>query len=80
MTARPEHDKMRRLQQVSQTIGDFLTWADENELRLCVIDPRGLWMPCLSSYEKLFAQYYGLDLEALAAEKRAMLEQMKATP
>lgn len=82
----PEHEKLRAIQEQSQTIGHFLEWlAVEKDVMLCKADPeytgdRSPFWPIRKSREKLLADYFGIDLKKIEQEKQAMLDKLRAQP
>lgn len=81
----PEHEKLKDVQEESQAIGEFL---DLGPYTLCehytinpetwspYIDPH--WMPVRKSIPEILADYFEIDLKKIEAEKRAMLDEMRA--
>lgn len=68
----PEHDKLMAVKDESQAIGEFI--ESVNGLRLCEVDDRGRWWPTSRAINKILADHFGIDLDVLEDEKRAMLE------
>jgi hypothetical protein len=71
----PEHDKLEKVQEQSQTIGEFLEWlSSEKEIHLArwhnTCDLRDVH----TDKEKLLAEFFGIDLKKLEEEKRQMIE------
>lgn len=70
----PEHEKLSEVKHESQAIGEFIEWAT------CVAGYEFAkyhgddLQVALVSIEGLLAEYFGVDLDKLEAEKRAMLE------
>lgn len=82
MSDYPEHKKLTAVHERSQAIGEFLDWCvSEKGYQLAEwddsreIDHR--MMPIIVPVEKLLAEFFGIDLQKLEAEKRAMLEEMR---
>lgn len=88
MSDYPQHDRLRRVADTSQTIGEFVDWlADSKGVHLAHhfeftdVDWNGneyTKQPELTTYnvpniQALLAEFFGVDLAALEAEKRAML-------
>lgn len=75
----PEHEKLHNIKDQSQIIGDFL----ENL-------PNGLVLARWGGFEhddlflahkrteEVLADYFGIDLDKIEQEKRAMLEELRA--
>lgn len=76
-TKYPQLAKMQEVQETSQAIGEFLDWLQsEQRIDLCTII-RGTghdrWAPITESTQQLLARYFGIDLEAVERERRAVL-------
>lgn len=83
MTVYPEHEKLRSVAEQSQVCGEFLDWlANEKCLHLAEwVDGgpgyRSQILMCASySTQRLLAEFFEIDLDALEREKRAMLEDL----
>lgn len=79
----PEHEKMQKISDKSQAIGEFLEWAaaekglhlagyrkfedSENEVLTVTYTP----------VQDLLAEFYGIDQRVLEREKRTMLDKMR---
>lgn len=74
----PEHEKLRAVKDKSQTIGDFLSWLDENDRVICKRDRDGDFCPVRGTIEKLLAEYFEIDLRKISAEKDAMVDELRA--
>lgn len=74
----PEHDKLRRIQDKSQAISDFLDWAKEKRIILSEYISEDLF-PTLMSKDNLLAEHFGIDLKKLEQEKRAMLDKLRTS-
>jgi len=72
----PQHEKLDAVKDLSQAIADFLDWLNsEKGIFLASygnIDSNWL-TPDITAKDRLLAEYFGIDLDALEAEKRAML-------
>jgi hypothetical protein len=73
----PEHEKLHKVVDKSQAIGEFLEWcADEKGLHLAhLADFREDGMPV--PFRPLLAEFFDIDEKRLEAEKVAMLTQMR---
>ena len=79
MSQYPEHDKLKAVQEESQTIGEFLDtcgytlakWSKEPHL----VDYAEL-VP-VGNIQDILAEYFEIDPNKIEAEKRAMLEGMR---
>jgi hypothetical protein len=83
----PEHVKLDKVVKKSQAIGEFLDWLGTDGVSLCrwrEAGPTGdEWVPAEfypsgETIETLLARYFGIDLEVIDAEKRAMLDELRA--
>lgn len=82
MAEYPEHKKLMAAKEESQTIGSFLDWLLEAKgYRICK------YQECFTEHvlveinqgiEALLADYFKIDLQKIAEEKDAMLEEMRA--
>lgn len=81
----PMHEKLKPLQGHSQAIGEFLEWCQST--KGWVLAERGhddilsddvLW-PASYQTTDLLAEYFGIDLDVLEDEKRAMLRTIQET-
>ena len=78
----PEHAKLKKAQDKSQAIGEFLDWLSnerpKGNIFLCERHPThevgDLWMPFNQGSERLLAEYFGIDEAKLEAEKRKILD------
>lgn len=109
MSKYPEHDKLQKVKEESQVIGEFLDWlkgghdgspnltlcfyqeptdepmfendggnifdGEELKLNLDYVEPG--WTPARQRTEQLLAQYFGIDLEKLHAEKEEMYQSLR---
>ena len=79
----PEHDKLQKIKDQSQTIGEFLEWVwDKHGFFLA--EYRDNWHPstgcalrALTPMRDLLAEHFDIDQNALEAEKRRMLENQR---
>jgi hypothetical protein len=81
MATYPEHEKLHAVKHRSQAIGEFLEWAGEKGWHLAFYpeDPNYeaemRWVP--KTVDAMLAEYYGIDLDVIEDEKRAMLKQIR---
>lgn len=72
----PEHAKLAAVKDHSQAIGEFIEFCGYT---LCEYDEgEPQWRPVQRSIERLLADYFDIDLDVIEAEKRAMLEALRA--
>jgi hypothetical protein len=77
-TTYPEHEKLHAVRKRSQAIGEFLAEGDHG-YQLCEFSEElGEFLPVTRSTEQILADYFGIDLGRLEAEKRAMLDAQRA--
>ena len=72
----PQHEKLNAVKDQSQTIGDFLEWlhSEKGIILTSYSNSNMNWpTPDLTAKERLMAEYFEIDLDALEAEKRMML-------
>ena len=80
----PEHEKLKKVQERSQSIGEFIDWLSEKKLCVCeyikdeIVNEEG-WFPANKSTEKLLAEFFNIDLGKIESEKQQMLEEMRAS-
>ena len=92
----PELDKLMKVTEFSQPLGEFMTWLRDQGVHLrrwmeddeqVVMryrsrqdDPggQGFWADDPRSTEQLLADYFQIDLVKAEAERRALLEYMRA--
>lgn len=84
MSTTPQLDRMREVQAESQAVGQFLEWLSEQRIDLCSLivgSGHDRWAPITDGTEKLLARYFGIDLNAVERERRAVLNYFaKAQP
>jgi hypothetical protein len=75
----PEHEKMAKITDKSQAIGEFLTWlGDEKSIYLTDhSDYRLEGIPV--QWGPLLYEFFEIDPVKIETEKRAMLDEMRAT-
>ena len=84
----PEHEKLKSVQEKSQAIGEFMEWLRYTKKYTIAKWYKSQWdaddeeetdrlMPEFPSIEKLLAEYYGIDLNKIEEEKRAMLDEIR---
>ena len=76
MSQYPEHDKLSKVMDKSQMIGEFLDWLREGRrkpIHLAETDDFGDLTLANTTIQKLLAEYFKIDEERLEGEKRAML-------
>jgi hypothetical protein len=80
----PEHDKLSKIRDESQVIGEFLEWLyDEKEVILCKVrgdeyaDTYGLHSPVNLNTQDLLADFFEIDLTKLEQEKQQMLDALR---
>lgn len=81
----PEHDKLRKINDGSQAVGDFLDsttytlceHVDEADLCGECGEPVEGYVPVRKPLLEILADHYGIDLDKLEVEKRAMLDELR---
>lgn len=78
----PEHARQALVLDKSQAIGEFLEWlTSEHEYVIAEWDENygdGQYFPVQRSIESWLAQYFQIDPAKIEAEKRAMIDAMRA--
>jgi hypothetical protein len=71
----PEHEKLARISDQSQRLGEFLEWAEEKGWHLAEWqDEIDYMLPIHLKKDQVLARYFGIDLDRLHAEKDAMYQ------
>jgi len=73
----PECDKITANREESRILTDFYDWLGEHGLEICAYDEKsygGEWLPDSRRPEQLFADYFGIDMNKVEEERRAILE------
>lgn len=72
----PEHDKLGKVKEQSQSCGEFLEWlSGTKKLVLCFFDDESdQYQPAHPGISRLLAEFFSIDQDKLEAEKRAMLD------
>jgi hypothetical protein len=89
----PEHEKLRAIADQSQLIGEFVEeWCASRGMQLCKLVDSGMrtgfhgdedrnvimeYQP-LTGVQQVLAEFFGIDLARIDAEKRAMLEALRS--
>lgn len=86
MTNYPEHEKLEKVKEETQAIGQFLEWLnskkkiilgsyfkDADNLNTDLQEMRMIYV----QHEKLIAEFYGIDLDKLEQEKRDILKSIR---
>ena len=73
----PQHEKIKALGERRNTVQEFLDWLDEQGIRLAESAGTGELCCIGDSKEKVMARFFGIDLNKLELEKRAMLDSLR---
>jgi len=77
----PEHEKLKKIQKQSQTIGTFLDWLQNERkptLQLCQVDTEvEHYYPTHVGIQDLLSEYFKIDLVKLEKEKREILDEFR---
>jgi hypothetical protein len=76
----PEHEKLEKVVDKSQAIGEFLSWLfEEKSMYICLYDEKKgrYYQPLSANKEDLIAEHLGIDQETIEKEKQAMLKLMR---
>jgi len=84
MTEYPEHEKLSKVKDTIDAVGDFMDWINNGRKHpMCLFSwhpPEveeigfGSWSPSTIPISTLLAEYFGVDTTALENEKKTMLE------
>lgn len=73
----PEHEKLDKIQETSNSIGTFLEWlSSTKQIRFAKWD-REVFVQQSMEIEKWLAEYFNIDLKKLEEEKQAMLKELR---
>jgi hypothetical protein len=75
MSRFPEHDKLSAIQSRTQAIGEFIEWAGSQGVHLVRFDEDDRGVPV--GFRDLLAEWAGIDMDTLKAEKRQMLDELR---
>jgi hypothetical protein len=75
----PECEKLAAVSEESNKIGDFIDWLNEIDIVLCKFDEDSerfysIHQMHSQGINTLLAQYYGIDLDKVERERRALLD------
>lgn len=80
----PEHEKLAKISDKSQLVGEFLEeWCTTKGYTLCEwlddadFSAVGGYFPVRKRTDAILADYFGIDLDKIEAEKRQMLDVMR---
>jgi hypothetical protein len=84
----PEHEKLKKVSEKSQVIGEFIDWLGERDDpihlahwvesgRSTVHGPEHELVYARVPINRLLAEFFGIDLDCLEDEKRAMLDDLR---
>lgn len=74
----PEHEKLDKVREKSQSIGEFLEWLDQRGIVSAKWSDGGVTLiPQYNSIERMLAEYFGIDLKEIENEKRQILEDIR---
>ena len=70
----PEHEKLDKVKDKIQVIGEFLDWSRSTRIFLCRYGKREIPYPIGETIEEILAAYFGIDLEKLEQEDKQCLK------
>jgi hypothetical protein len=73
----PEHEKLKAISEFSQKVHDFLEWCSEKGWELAQWEGDRMF-PIRPGRDKILADFFEIDMDKIEAEKRAMLDLMRA--
>jgi hypothetical protein len=83
-TLTPELDKQHKIIEsgASDTLTEFYDWLSERGWLLARWEANGKWNeylePVYTRPEQLFAEFFGIDLDKIESERRAVLEELRS--
>lgn len=80
MTSYPEHEKLAKIGDQSQTVGEFLEWLTGTKGWTLAHVPdyyESTLVPVSYTITTLLAEFFDIDQTKVEAEKRAMLDEMR---
>lgn len=76
VTVYPEHEKLHKVKELSQSLGEFLDWLESNGLTICGL-VHSRYEPDRRTVEQWLADFYGIDLVLIDQEKEHMLDELR---
>jgi len=76
-----ECDKMLAVKEQSEILSNFVDWLNEKQIILCKYDETDKTdelFPIHNGYEKLFAEFFDIDLNKVGKEKQQILKDIRA--
>lgn len=75
----PECEKLAEVSKDSQIIGQFLDEMKYAGKELCTFDDsEEQWMPVRGTIESILAEYFGIDMNKVEEERRAILDDIRS--
>ena len=75
-----EHEKLNALDGKNGVVGRFLEWLDEEDISLMTYHEEEAYegyIPLRMSKTSIIAKHFGIDENALEAEKQALLDEVR---
>jgi hypothetical protein len=72
----PELDKMTKVKDQSQAIGEFLEWLQSKKWSICSED-EGNYFPITQRIEEILAKYFKINLDKAERERQAILNNIR---
>ena len=71
----PELDKLAAAADISQKIGDFWDWLEQEKgLSVCTyVKDADIYLPAQLRKESVLAEFFGIDLKRVERERKALL-------
>lgn len=74
----PECEKLAKVSEDSNKIGDFMAWLSYRGIKFCKYDEGiEMWIPTNWSINHVLGRYYGIDLDLVDKERTALLEWLR---
>lgn len=78
----PEHSKLYTINPLTQAVGDFLVWLEENNMVICSRnqndDKQSSFTVIDKDISQLIAEHFKIDIPKLEAEKREMMKKLSS--
>lgn len=74
-----EHERLKEVKDKTQAIHDFIEWLGDEKGVFLAKEYWGETLSLRESFDSLLAEFFGIDLRKLEAEKREMLDEIRRT-
>lgn len=74
----PEHEKLAKIKEQSQWLGNFIEWLQSNGYVICQLDEdENICSPVRRPIESWLAEYFKISLTKLEDEKQQLLSELR---